>query len=79
MLFIMHRMETAFATVLRVWVALWGAFALFVAFYSKGEVRWGRGGKGPLMRPQWLGRLFIGIIGLFLILLAILLKVAPKR
>jgi hypothetical protein len=71
-------METAFVTVLRLWVGLWGAIGLIVAFRGKGEFRWGHRGKGPVMRPQWLGRLLSALIGLFLIVVALLLKVAPK-
>jgi uncharacterized membrane protein HdeD (DUF308 family) len=75
----MQEMETAFVTVLRLWIGLWGVIGLIVAFRGKSEFRWGRRGKGPLMRPQWLGRLLFAIAGAFLIAIAVLLKVAPKR
>ena len=75
----MRQMETAFVIALRIWVGAWGAIALIATFWSKGQFRWGRRGRGPLIQPQWLGRLFLGVIGLFLIMVAIFLKAAPKR
>jgi hypothetical protein len=71
-------METGFVIALRLSVGLFGALALITACWGK-EFRWGRTGKGPLMRHQWLGRLLTGIIGLFLIVVAVLLKVAPNQ
>ncbi|MGC2698166.1 MAG: hypothetical protein WA738_20445 [Candidatus Angelobacter sp.] len=69
-------MENAFVIALRVWVGLWGIVGLVVAFGSEGEFRWGRGGRGPIMRPQWLGRLFFAMIVLFLFGIAIFLHKA---
>jgi hypothetical protein len=61
-----------FETVMRIWVGFWGLFGMYVGFFSKGEFRWGRGGNGPVMRPQWLGRLFFASIGAGMLLIAIL-------
>jgi hypothetical protein len=65
-------METAFVIALRIWVGLMGVLGLAAAFRA-GEFRWSR---GPLIRPQWLGRVFFAVIGVFLIGIAVFLRKA---
>jgi len=36
----------------------------FAIFGKLGTFRWGKHGRGPLMKPQWIGRAFFGVIGL---------------
>ena len=52
---------------LTVFVGAMGAMALGVAIFGKDEFRWGRGGKGPRIEPQWVGRAFFALIGLILL------------
>jgi hypothetical protein len=42
-----------------------GLIAMTAALWPAGKFRWGRFLPGPPARPEWLARLFFGLIGLF--------------
>ena len=52
---------------LRIFVGVIGTMMVVVAMFSKKEFRWGRGGHGPRIEPQWVGRAFFALIGLILL------------
>ena len=57
--------------VLRLVVGAIGLAVVGTGLFARGEFRWGKRGQGPRIEPQWIGRVFFGLIGAVMLYVAL--------